>query len=281
MSESGIEQGGSASSEVDHPHAYWATIDLYRTFLFEDGPLLEAIVDAGGTLDGAMVTRIARSYSVARTIPAALEDDKGHNFRLLAKKITALANDWPDGTIERAEACRKTAEELALQFTIRPRDARPPSKLHKMGAPHSAVTKLIWFLKPEGWTVYDRYAANAVVAGTGTSGDRQKRFYEAIAEPLAYYAERLREPLAKLHPRLHAERLIDKYLVLKGLKPDEYKRACESNCHFLRSLPPHISQDIKRSANAILPLLPNDAISKKPRTRRKKSRELEATLSEA
>jgi hypothetical protein len=256
-------------------YAYWATVDLYRTFLFEDGPLLETIIDAGGRLDGLTLSRIAQSYSVARTIPAAPDDDPTFNVDIFAREVIALSDAWPKDTIERAAACRKTADKLVSLFRRTAKAAREgetPVTPRKTGSPHSAVTKLIWFLKPDGWTVYDRYAADAVLAGPDKNGgERQQRFYDAIAEPLATYAEPLRGPLAELNPRLHAERLIDKYLVLKGFSEASYTGAQVKNRHFLRLAPESLAKSIERTARVVQPLLPDDAFPKQRRTRKKKA----------
>jgi len=241
---------------VEQRISYWATIQLYRTYLFEDGPFLEMIRDAGGNMDSHTLSRIAYSYAVSRTIPAPPKNvDKSYNLELFARAVLNLQKNWPSSTQDRAQACRTTTCVLAKNFSRRS-DARIS------GAPHSAVTKLIWFLEPTGWTVYDRLAANAVPKHGEDTEQRQERFYNIIKEPLAEWSDKIRQPLSQLDPKLHAERLIDKYLLITGLGTDGRNRANIPNVHFLRLLPNEFRKRLVDVSTEVALLLPNNAFPK-------------------
>jgi hypothetical protein len=231
----------------DKPLAYWATVDLYRTYLFEDGPFLETVADLGGKVDGPTLSRIARAYSVSRTIPAS--PNGKDNLELFAREIVRLACSWPSSFQARASACRELAKDLSEKFD---RKTPKPDKIAKAAvAPHSAVTKLIWFLRPDRWTVYDSFAASAVLKHGGNAEERQQRFYETIEEPLARLAEAVRPTLSAFNHKLHAERLLDKFLVLKGSDDRRRDSVMMQNAHFIRLLPREIASRLGEASGKI------------------------------
>ena len=248
---------------VEKSFAYWATIQLYRAYLFTDGPVMETIRDAGNTMNISALSKIADSYSVARTIPAAPKNENGqggdYNYILFLKALLNLRAKWPSGTLNRACACRETANELAKNFKRKPQDE---GQNKNYGAPHSAVTKLIWFLEPKGWTIYDQIVANAVLKGGGNTEDRQRRFYETIDQPFAKYSKMIRPVLSTFNSKLHAERLVDMYLQFTGYKDDARDKAMKRNRYFLKLLPKEIGKQLKTNGAEIAQILPNDAFGK-------------------
>jgi hypothetical protein len=221
--------------------AYVALIELYRTFLFDDGPLLETIKDQGGSMSSTTLARIAQSYSVSRTIPAGPEDNSGQNLELFAEVVTQLSRSWPGDFQQRAKACREAAVKLSREFV---REDRTRSRA--FSGPHSAVTKLIWFLRPHGWTVYDKLAADAVLRSGGSTEERQARFYLVVQEPLRDAAQRSQGTLGHLDARLHPERLFDKLLLCTSLSktPEKFGILEQKNRHFLRLLPPSLARRV-------------------------------------
>lgn len=236
--------------------AYLAAVELYRTFLFEDGPVLETMAEAGGTMDHVTLSRIAQLYSVARTIPTPSDiGGPDVNREQFAKAMAALACQWPADFQSRAKACRDVAVQLENGFDRR---LRQDDFARKSSGPHSAVTKFIWFLKPEGWTVYDRLAADAVLRSGGNTQERQARFYLTIDKPLSHWAGKLRPILEKFDKRLHAERLLDKFLLMQGaMLQREVMR--QQNGHFLRVLPDDLAARVRQMASDVAEILPDDA----------------------
>ena len=248
--------------------SYWATIELYRTWLLEDGPFLARLENVSPEERLKILHEIAISYSVRRTIPAASDNaetkNKHGNLEVLAEAIDQIIAHWPSNFLERATKCRNAAERAAQNFDrAKPVkfDAADPGK----GAPHSAVTKLVWFLKPDGWTVFDKLASSAVLPNSISRADeRQKAFYNTIADDFAIYEAMAKPILAGFEPRLHAGRLVDKFLVLRG---DDAKRTQweKRNRIFLDLLPEAVRDPLVFTASEIAAGWPDCAFPKMAR----------------
>jgi hypothetical protein len=78
----------------------------------------------------------------------------------VTESLNTAVEEWPDDLKCRADRCLKVSEALSL-----------PKK------PLSAVTKLVWFLRPEGWTVYDSYAWRGLSCGGNKGEERLREFY--------------------------------------------------------------------------------------------------------
>ena len=245
--------------------SYWATIELYRTWLLEDGPFLARLKNASSEERLKILHEIAISYSVRRTIPAAPENaetkNKHSNLEVLVKAIDDSVTRWPSDFLGRAEECRNAARNAAKNFDrAKPVkfDAENPGK----GAPHSAVTKLVWFLKPDGWTVYDRLASSAVLPDQiSRAHERQEKFYKQIEHDFAIYEAIAKPILARFEPRLHAGRLVDKFLVLRG---DDAKRIEweQRNQIFLQLIPSAVRDPLISTASEIAAGWPDCAFPK-------------------
>lgn len=245
------------------PIGFWVTIELYRTYLSEDGPLIEAVKANRGMTDIDTLAQITRSYAVSRTIPEPPGEDKRRNLQVFVAAINDLAKQWPDPTLERAKICREIAAKFKVDF------AWKPDRLTPQHAPHSAVTKLIWFLRPRLWTVFDQVAANAVLRAGGSTCEHQQRFYDVIAEPLVDWANILRPTIECLDTNLHAERLIDKFLLFKGWTSEERGRAQTRNRYFLNLLPEEFGKRLEAVAHSVAGMLPDDAFPKEDGLRRR------------
>lgn len=129
--------------------AYCAVLDYYRCFMATDGPNLALIGDDGLTPE--IADRIAREYKVRRNI-SDIADASGQKIPGVEALVDAInQSTWPDSLSERADVCIAIAkghcdgvERLGL------------AKVNQ--TPTSAVTKLMWFRRPEGWTMFDKQA---------------------------------------------------------------------------------------------------------------------------
>ena len=257
------------------PISYWATIELYRTWLLEDGPFLARLENASPEERLKILHEIAISYSVRRTIPAAPDNDETNNkyanLEVLVEAIEQIIADWPPNFLQRAKKCREAARSAAANFA-RVKPAKYDADNSGKGAPHSAVTKLVWFLKPDGWTMFDSLASRAVLPNSiSGAGERQKHFYNTIDKDFAVYEAKAKPILAgfeaRLHagpgfrPRLYAGRLVDKFLVLRG---DDAKRTQweQRNRIFLDLLPDAVRDPLVSTASEIAAGWPDYAFPK-------------------
>ena len=87
------------------------------------------------------------------------------------------------------------------------------------GTPASAASKVNWFLRPEGWTMFDRFVSIAVLGSHQSSVAGMEQFFDALdRRDFAKKLAEVREAIASPFPKILAERVIDKYLFLMGLR---------------------------------------------------------------
>jgi hypothetical protein len=175
-----------------------ATIERARAYLNTDAPFL-AVAQQNDGLTAATVRDISAAYNVRRNLGAA-ED---------LHRVTSHLNDaidtWPEDLLGRAEWCMTCAEDISTALD-----------LHH--TPYSAISKLAWFLRPTGWTVYDSYARVAMRV-RGLHGRRPiTQFYAALH--LNHFEDAARRIDAILGPtpwsNLSGARVLDSYMMLRG-----------------------------------------------------------------
>lgn len=184
--------------------SYWAVLEHHRHWLGSDGPFhAEAKINE---LTLVIARKIARDYGVARTI-GAVGDEKG--IGLLIKDINAITDQkWDVSLTERADICLNIAK--AHQ-----------KKVKKGGMPISAVTKLMWFRRPEGWTMFDRYARLGLIGKKNNA----MAFYRVLQKlDFVKRAEKLTSICRTQGFDLWGERIIDKLLLFRGI---EFERSNE------------------------------------------------------
>lgn len=142
----------------------------------------------------------------------------------------------------------------------------------KADTPASAASKVSWFVWPRGWTMYDRFAAKAVVGTPAESGlAKMERFYAALAMRGWDDALRqLRNVMSEFGcPALLAERTLDKYLFLEGSGAAEGGTAIRRIDGFLNALPGDHRDTINRAGEAVASILePSRLLHRETRTDR-------------
>lgn len=244
------------------PVAYWATLEHYRTWLAADAGHRKQ-VEEDGELSVAVAARIAREYSIARTIgEVQLGDDEavGKGLPLLVKDLNDARADWRRLSLsERARTC----EELA-------RKHRDRASGEWVTQPVSAVTKLMWFLEPSGWTMYDSLAQSGLAGASSASdfyGELERLGFQAKAKKLGCLSR-------ASGFEIFGERIIDKFLMLRGShwkisakrrKSDGESylaQAVDRNRFFVAALPDQ-GAAITALADQIAALLPDSAFATK------------------
>lgn len=206
-----------------------AVVEHYRTRCRFDGPELKRLTPNG--LDAPSVRRIAKEYYVNRGI-LSTKDATGKKIAgrddhadWLAKRLNDEAKKWPDKLIDRATRCTEVAKHASKMK-------------HTNGKLASAMTKLIWFLKPDGWTMFDELAANGLGIPEKKSIDRMPLFFLALSDRgFTDDASAINEALnANGFGELFGERVIDKFLMFSGntvVQTSESISTCETFLHSL------------------------------------------------
>ena len=108
-----------------------------------------------------------------------------------------------------------------------------------------AVTKLTWFLAPDGWTMFDRPAREALGVRKSGAENQAGEFYRQLSERrFCTHITDVKDVLVqKNFSGLFGERVIDKYLMLAGQmsagRDDESNRhrfLAKESCRVERSI---------------------------------------------
>ena len=191
--------------------------------------------------DGKWVREIGGKYGVDRTISENAE-------KSMAKLVLDSAQS-ADSSLERRAARLSRALEN-----------RPTTELKRL--PTSAACKLSWFVCPQGWTMFDRYAAQGVLGTGGTTGiPRMERFYAALA--LRGWVDTLsnvRREIPQQFCQLLAERTLDKHFFLLGRAKEEdgdreMVRTERQINAFLDALSPELRDSVCSTGNKIAGIL--------------------------
>jgi len=210
----------NANSDPEADLVLLAVVDAYKWWATSDFGFLQAtgILDQNGTrsarkvgvYDVHLVRRIARAYSVSRNIPV----DQGD---IHARSVADILNSEAAGLVtmpfeKRAELLAALVESRPVRFPDRKgRDAKRDLA--------SAYSKLTWFLRPEDWTIFDRYVGLAVCGSNGVGTRQMRLFYDRLTPNWADLSPRITAVTA-MHgfDPLLGYRIIDKWLFLHGMR---------------------------------------------------------------
>ena len=182
---------------------YWSTVAYARWWLGEDASLCGLVAANKNRLNPSIMAAIALPYNVARGLPGK---PKKHAREQIVALLNKRSSDWPDRLVERAEFCKSIAAELVSKGYV---------KNHQV----SAVSKMMWFLKPQNWTMFDSYAADGMEIPRSPTGPvRMTSFYEKL-DALGFEAVNngLCEIVAKSPwSSIPAVRVLDTFLMRRG-----------------------------------------------------------------
>jgi len=175
-----------------------AVIERARAHLCTDAPFLQRIRQ-DGKLTAATVEEIASEYLVRRNL------GKGNRLQEVANHMNEAIASWPADLAGRAQWCLACATGMKSNLVL----------YHN---PMSAVSKLAWFLRPKGWTLYDSFARNAVRSGGASNPKRLIRFYNALERNGFQDASEKIETILSRTPwsQLNGARVLDSYMMLAG-----------------------------------------------------------------
>ncbi|MBR9838185.1 hypothetical protein [uncultured Salipiger sp.] len=152
-------------------------------------------------LEPETLRNLATVYKVSRGLRKGKEAEYS---RLIFERTRS---GWPTGLPERLELLKRIVNEAS--------EGTDPLT---NGSQASLASKAIWFFYPERWFLYDRFVSAALrIQGAGTL-DRACCFEGQIAELCdSKFLQDLKSNLEKHAPQLHAERVIDKFLMFIGM----------------------------------------------------------------
>jgi len=222
--------------------AWWAVIEHHRTWLAADGCYRREIEASGLTPE--LARHIAREYRVARTVGAVAAGDSG--IGALVEAINASA--WPNTLEDRANLC----VDLACKHRKKSKEFGQSQKYH---SPISAVTKLMWFLRPDGWTMFDRFARMGLIGHQNEPLEFYRKLASIDFTPLC---DQLHEMCRREgFPDLYGERIVDKCLMFLGAgdSSDFVRTSNMINRHYLGLLPHEAAERLRRLADTVGALL--------------------------
>lgn len=248
------------SAEWADRQVYWATLAYARWWLAVDGPFLGAVKASNGFTQ-PLLRQVAVRYNVNRGLlqPKARADESDPSASGVIGLLRAAAGDWPASLSERSSRC--------IEIARRARRAGWTDKLQV-----SAISKFIWFLKPDRWTLFDRFAAAGMGVPASWNRERQfNAFYVTLQCRGFDDVVRRIEPLvaASSLPDLSAARIVDALLMARGARGSAKHEVDESRT-FLGLLPEAFRSDLHSLASQLQTEIGNDVLPPL-NTKRKKS----------
>ncbi len=186
----------------------WAVIEHSRTWEGLDGKVRQSLA-ADDVIDAKLVREIGKEYLVNRVVRRGEDGSDDRHANWLADRLNQTAQSWPDDLEGRALKCARLARLAAKEG-------------HTNGEPASAVTKFMWFLRPDGWTLFDNLAATGLGIPNRQATCRMLLFFEVLADrSFVRQSFEVNKALRRgSFEHLYGERVIDKFLMLSGADDD-------------------------------------------------------------
>ncbi|MPS68670.1 hypothetical protein ACLIMP_17460 [Novosphingobium aerophilum] len=225
MSEVLVSEIGCKASDKPEKLAF---VDAWRWWLTCDHAFWSE-AQKRKCVDVAFVRAVGQPYRVNRNIRVAKLD---HPTQIFTKgKREGQAKQVRDPTDPHALAFSKMINELNYEenASLSQRGkalAEALAENHSAiaGTPASAASKVNWFLRPKGWTMFDRFVSIAVLGSHQSSVAGMAQFFDALDKrDFAKKLAEVRQAIASPFPEILAERVIDKYLFLMGLRYSQRK----------------------------------------------------------
>lgn len=238
---------------------YWSTIRYLRAWWATDGVNVQRVADEGMTTP--LLRSIAKEYNVNRGIAAAknskvalhVHGDLGTDpsAALLCKLVNEAVHNWPDGLLARAQACRDVMDKAAdhqvgVPIWRKPLpDGQLSNELPALKDLASAITKLVWFLRPHGWTIFDDLAATGLGIPDQQRRARMTAFYDRLHDLRfeALVAAMAQEIEARGFTPILAPRILDTVLMARS-EANGPKAQIANEVAFLSLLPPALAASV-------------------------------------
>jgi hypothetical protein len=218
---------GYGDGSVDNDFARLAVLDAYKGWITTDFGFLQltGVLDpAGVAIDTELgrfnahtMRKIAKAYTVSRNIPAHEDDRQGVQLAefLCSSEVTQVLK-LPFA--RRAEGLTDLVHRNPVVLAENKNGENVKRKIA------SAFSKLTWFLRPNDWTIFDKYVGAAALREEGTGPKQMRAYYEALRRTWTATSTALVDAsVAHGMNSLLGLRIVDKYLFLHGI--GMYRRA--------------------------------------------------------
>lgn len=199
--------------------ALLATIDAYKWWISTDygflcltGALDSSRAPSERGIPGinrVSLRKIARAYSVSRNIPSDEMESQAQEVVDLFMKSPPPELRSQD-LLTRAEVLTDLSKKTPMLVKRKKHTAKRQLA--------SALSKLSWFVHPEGWTMFDKYVGAAIIGKDGSGLAQMSAFYQKLAPSWQACSVEICSTTksAGFHPYL-GYRIIDKYFFCHGL----------------------------------------------------------------
>ncbi|NKL87332.1 hypothetical protein [Rhizobium leguminosarum] len=244
---------------------WWASHDL--AYLMRIGQT--------GAIDAQLVKSIAKDYGIARGIRKEENDPDGEISPRRATRIAEAVNRRGRGF----RACEGLTDRftLCLEIVTELNGSHDESDRLTHNDFVSGVTKLSWFIAPQGWTMFDRLAAEALGIKSGTARKKAAKFYERLTKVefigLAKEMNAALDHNGLAAEHFHAERIVDQYLWLSASNPVARSLVIDKVGAFLDAIGSEQSRRLLKMGEMIEGGFEGrlqNLISERPKTSRKK-----------
>lgn len=231
-----------------------AVVEHYRWFPNFDAYALDRVRgNIKGLMPPELAAVIATEYKVSRCLnlgengklhQSERSRDQTRRHKKFAKILNRARTKWPITLKGRARRCSRLAQDIVSEGLSS--DA---------GYPASAATKLMWFVEPEDWTVFDNVASKALLRSPskGNSIEKMERFYCELGNRC--FVNDAKDIQANIEDSefkfLHGTRVIDKFLLFVGAEDEGRNRSLDQCDTFVRYLPNCASEPLDELADCI------------------------------
>jgi hypothetical protein len=258
-------------AEWDEKPVYWSTIAYLRVWWASDGVRLAAI-RAAGRITPEMLRDLGTEYNVNRSITRP-DKNKGApdvNAQAVCDLLEQQIPHWPADLKNRIIFCKEIINAIK-------------KVTHEEGDElASATTKFIWFLRPDRWTIFDKFAAKGIRVPTRheKASIKMGHFYKLLIEHDFIGLTSLmqdsidRSPLFEkknVERRVPATRIIDTLLMARGGRGGD-QEAIDGFKEFLALLPCDLSGAVHDLASTLQNLAPDHVLTKSTRPPIRRSR---------
>lgn len=229
-----------------------AVAEHFKTFHGFDGVILNQIQSNNANFTGKQIRKIANVYFVTRGIKKRPDKCcRDVHAQWIASELSNLGVTSEEELLNKFRKCQDIAERASRS------DTGDKEDIHTNGFQISAMTKFMWFKQPLNWTPFDDTAASGLGINKKPPRKRSVDFYNKLRDiKFTNHVEKIRNELTQTpHEHLFAERIIDKFLMLKCVEENQGDVLFGDTYEFVQLLPNDCRSKLEKTAKRIAPCL--------------------------